>query len=727
MHIRFVSILLMLTFSFVIASSQPVKRPKIAVVLSGGGAKGFAHIGVLKVLEQEGVPIDIIVGTSIGSIVGGLYSIGYNADQIAEMALAENWSQLLLDYTPRKQLDQFSKEEQQRYVLSLPISDNGKPELPNGLVNGQNILNLFCGLTADLPDNADFSKFPISFACIGADLATGNQVILNSGFLPTAILSSMAIPGIFSPSHHNKHILIDGGIVNNFPTDVAKEMGADIIIGVDIRSDLLPAESIKSMKNLTDQLINFYTTKKDSVNKSYCNIIIRPNIEGYNASSFYTDAVDTLIQRGRESVNLVLDDIRALKLKYDLAPRIVSAELINRKAWKITDVKIKGNCTMSDKQLIDALDLELPGTFNYKTIKKHINNIYGMGGFRRVFFSLEGEDSEKTLNVTVDENRSWVMNFGVRANSRSVVSIVLNATRKDYTRNLDLISFTADVSTNPKFTFIAEFGKKRLPKFVIQTEASYRDLTVHLNKDYSYPANIYLGSLKLFTYQRIVKYSLFGVGMRQEYFVGKIYSTIGDSSLSLSTNKKLTTHLYGFYSFDNLDDYYFPSHGAESFVEMSLVQDLDFHSINPILLVKHRNAMSLSGNSTVLIGIFGRFLFRETTPVQLGNYVAPQDYELSVNYHLPFYGLPSVWAAERITIIGSLGLRLNFKHNHFITLITNGLLQNRTVEDLDQYNVILGGGITYSFRSKIGPIGLTIGYAEKYQKPVVSANVGFWF
>ena len=303
-------LIILAVFNFQICSPQNTTRLKVAVVLSGGGAKGFAHIGVLKVLEEEGIPIDIIVGTSMGSIVGGLYSIGYSADDIGNMALSENWSQILSDYIPRKQLDQYSRIERQRYVLRIPMIKLRKLSVPNGLIRGQNIINLFCGLTANVPKDANFSDFPISFACIGTDLETGEEIVLNSGFLPTAMFSSMAIPGVFIQGEHNGRLLIDGGFVNNFPADVAKKMGADIIIGVDIRNDLYTGSEIMSLNMLVNQLVNFYALKKDSINKSLCDIIIRPNIDGYSVSSFYTSAVDTLIKRGIKSAKANIDEIR---------------------------------------------------------------------------------------------------------------------------------------------------------------------------------------------------------------------------------------------------------------------------------------------------------------------------------------------------------------------------------------------------------------------------------
>ena len=153
----------------------------------------------------------------MGGIVGGLYSIGYSADEIGAMALSEDWAQILSDYIPRKQLDQYSRIERQRYILRIPMIGGKKPGVPNGLIRGQNILNLFCGLTAIVPKDEDFRDLPISFACIGTDLVTGEEIVINSGFLPTAMFSSMSIPGVFVPGEHNGNLIVDGGLVNNFP------------------------------------------------------------------------------------------------------------------------------------------------------------------------------------------------------------------------------------------------------------------------------------------------------------------------------------------------------------------------------------------------------------------------------------------------------------------------------------------------------------------------------
>ena len=702
-----------------------MERPKIAVVLSGGGAKGFSHIGVLEVLEKEGIPVDIIVGTSMGSIIGGLYSIGYNTQQLTQMCLTENWSHLLSDYVSRKQLDQYAQQEKQRYTLSIPVDK--KSGIPTGIIEGQNIINLFCGLSANVPYNADFNNFPIQFACIGTDLRTGKEVVVNSGFLPTAIFGSMAIPGVFAPIQYKDYLFVDGGVMNNFPTDVAKQMGADIIIGVNLNADSHKTNDILSLKDITNQLTTMLISRKDSANKQLCNILIEPNINGYNASSFSNAAADTLIRRGRESALAVINQLRDLKTKYNLQPRIVSDSLIKENIWNITDITFSGNYSLPENLLLDVVNLETPGKYNYSDIKKSIHSLYGMGVFNRVYFNITDNPSGKTLNITIDEGKTNNINVGMRLNTRSAVSIVLNGTRKDYSKTIGLLSLTADISTNPRVNFLAEINKKKMPKIAFMLEGSYSDLNVHLTKDYTYPASIYYNAIKLYTYQRILRYSILGLGVRQEYFIGKLYDVISDQNSNLSTREKFISNYYAYYNFDNLNDFYYPTEGSQIYSEALLAHDLNYKNINPIVLLKAKNVAKLNSRTALLTSINARSVLRKETPSFLGNFLAAQEYETSYYHWLPFYGLPSIWATSQNAFIGSLGLRYNVYKRHYITLAGNYLLHNDEIDQFDKYKGIWGVGFTYSYKTAIGPIEFTLGYSDAYRKVVPTANIGFWF
>ena len=273
------------------------QRKKVGVVLSGGGAKGVAHIGVLQVLEKAGIPVDVIVGTSMGSIVGGLYAIGYSADQLDSLVRVQDWMFLLSDKVNRYDLPFGEKEQDGKYLLSLPF-DRGKKR-PSGFISGQNVYNLFSDLTVGYHDSLDFLQLPIPFACVAADLFQREEIVMTSGNLVQAMRASMAIPGVFTPVRTGNRVLVDGGILNNFPTDVARRLGAEIVIGVDVQADLMKEDKLASVSGVIPQIINLLCMNKHEENVQLADLVIRPDVKGYSAASFSARSIDSLLARGK--------------------------------------------------------------------------------------------------------------------------------------------------------------------------------------------------------------------------------------------------------------------------------------------------------------------------------------------------------------------------------------------------------------------------------------------
>ena len=232
-----IALLLSFTVSPTDAHTYP-SRKKVGLVLSGGGAKGMAHIGAIKVIEEAGIPIDYVVGTSMGSIIGGLYAIGYTPEQLDSMVRVQDWMFLLSDQIQRKDMNLMEREADEKYVISVPFSKKAIKDVTGGLIKGQNIDNLFSELTLGYHDSLSFNKLPIPFACVAENLVKGQEYVFHDGVLSTAMRASMAIPGVFTPVRLDSMVLVDGGVVNNYPVNVAKQMGADIIIGVDVQSEL---------------------------------------------------------------------------------------------------------------------------------------------------------------------------------------------------------------------------------------------------------------------------------------------------------------------------------------------------------------------------------------------------------------------------------------------------------------------------------------------------------
>lgn len=701
-------------------------RPKVALVLSGGGAKGFAHIGVLKILEEEGIPIDLIVGTSMGSLVGGIYSIGYNASELETLVKSLNWETVLSDDVPRAYLSRNDQVLKQRYILSLPIDGQKKLSLPQGLLKGQNILNIFCGLAGNIPLDADFGKFPISFACVTADLETGKEVVLKNGFLPTAMFSSMAIPIAFQSSDRDGFLLIDGGVVNNFPTDVAKRMGADIIIGVDIRNDSYNRKNLKTFDNVMGQLVNFFDQTKDSVNNSLCDLIIRPDITGYSISSFNNSAVDTLIIRGEKAANDLRKQIRELKSKYQFEPYEKSREFVKPDKWCVTDLSFAGNYHLDQDFLRKTLDLKIPGNYSSDEIKNAIDRLYGLGGFERIYYNLFDTEKGKNLNLNITTKKVFTQNIGFKANTTDAAAILVNTTQKNYGNVFGLLSTSAELSINPGLSIMAETNKTNLPTFGINIKGKYQNYNIFSNGTKIFKANIFYTSGALYLYQPFLNRFNLGIGLQEEYFHGDIFKKNDDYPISSGKTNLLITNAFSYLSFDNMDDFYFPRKGTNLYAEFSLITDFKSTSeITPALLIKMRNVFPLSKNSALLFDVYGRAIYNSDFPLPKMTFIGGEPYSQYFNYHLPFVGLSAVNMADRFAYIALIGLRVKVADSQYVSVLMNGLYQTNDMAMGKE--MIFGGGIKYTLKTLFGPLDMILGYSGSTEKPTFSANFGYWF
>ena len=257
--------------------STQMQNQKVGLVLSGGGAKGLAHIGALKTIDSLGVKIDYVAGTSMGAIIGGLYASGYSGKQIDSIFKSVNFDELISDNLPRNAKTFYERDNSEKYAVTLPFN-NFKVQIPSAISRGQNVFNLFSKLLLHVSDIKNFENLPIPFFCVATNIETGEPVILNNGSLPQAIAASGALPSLFQPVIINNQILIDGGVVNNYPVDELRAKGMDIIIGVDVQDGLAERSELNSAPNILLQISNFRTINamKDKAKKT--DIYIKPDI-----------------------------------------------------------------------------------------------------------------------------------------------------------------------------------------------------------------------------------------------------------------------------------------------------------------------------------------------------------------------------------------------------------------------------------------------------------------
>jgi len=505
-------------------------------------------------------------------------------------------------------------------------------------------------------------------------------------------------------------------------------MGADIIIGVDIQKDYYNRNSLKSLDSVLGQLINFFDQAKDSVNKSLCDLIIRPDISGYSMYSFNKEAVDTLIFRGEKAAANFRRQFRELKMKYNLQPQPISRELIKPDQWHVTDIQFTGNDRLDIDFLLKNLKMEIPGNYSSEDIKMAIDQLYGLGGFERIYYNLIDTGESKTLNLNVVSKRHFTQNIGFKANTTDAAAILINITQKNYGNVFSLFSTSAELSVNPGLTLMAESNKTNFPTLGINLSGKYQHFGVFENGSKILKANIFYASGGAYVYQPFLNRFNLGIGFQEEYFRGDLFVKNGNYPLTSYNKNHFLTNMYSYLSFDNMDEFYFPRKGTNLFAEFSFQTDFQKSgAYSPVLLFKMRNVLPVGQYTALLVDLYGRALYNADFPEVKMTLVGGEPYSQYLSYQLPFVGLAAVSLADRFTYIGLIGLRFEVAKSQYLSVLFNCMRENSEASLLRNAKMIYGGGIKYAIKTRLGPLDVTGGYSGATGKPTFSANFGYWF
>jgi NTE family protein len=429
--------------------SIPKKRLKIGLVLSGGGAKGFAHIGVLKALEKAGIKIDYIGGTSMGAVVGGLYASGYNATQIDSIFYNTNFDELLQDYIPRSSKSFYEKRNDELYALSLPFKKL-KIGIPISLSKGMYNYNLLSKLTHKVRNIKDFNKLPIPFLCVATDIEKGEPVVLQSGYLAQAMLASSAFPSLFSPVEIDGKLLIDGGVVNNYPAEEVRKMGADIIIGVDVQDDLKDRKSLKDATRILVQITNLDMIKKMKEKIKITDIYIKPDISNYGVISF--DEGREIIKKGEEATMLQIEAIN--KLADPSQPYIIHNFKVQNDSLQIKSIDINKLDNYTRAYIIGKLQFKNDSKITYENLKTGINNINATQNFSRISYIIEEGKEGDVLRLNLTENPvKTFLKFGLHYDGLYKSAILANITQKKTLFKNDVTSLDLGLGDNIRYNF----------------------------------------------------------------------------------------------------------------------------------------------------------------------------------------------------------------------------------------------------------------------------------
>ena len=434
----------------------PEEDIKVGLVLSGGGAKGMAHIGALKVIEETGVRIDYIGGTSTGAIVGGLYASGYSATQIDSIFRAVNFSQLIQDEIPRSAKTFFEKYESERYALTLPFN-NFKISLPTSISKGQNMYNLFSKLTTHVGDIENFKDLPIPFFCIATNIESGKETVLNKGYLPRAVAASSALPTLFNPVKLGDSIYVDGGVTNNYPVEELRLMGADFIIGIDVQDTLKTRNELKSAIEILGQVGNYSAIEAMIEKRKNTDIYIRPNITDFSVVSFREKS--EIIAAGLNEALSVKNQLIKLAAKQKRTPR--NEEFVNfSDSLIISGIQIDGNSHYTRSYILGKLKLRIPSITSWDEFSEGVNNLSATNNFQKINYRFISDKKGGLIikfDVVESENRSS-FRLGAHYDDLYKTAVLVNYTQKRLLTNNDITSFDIIVGDNLRYNLGSHLG-----------------------------------------------------------------------------------------------------------------------------------------------------------------------------------------------------------------------------------------------------------------------------
>lgn len=775
---------IMCTAISITAYSQDIPgkvRPKVGLVLSGGGAKGAAHIGVLKYIEEAGIPIDYIAGTSMGSIVGGMYALGYSSNEILDIISDVDWDRLISNQVERQKISYINKTESRTQLITVPFSvgtdkeelqsRSFKNSLPTGIVSGDNLINLFNSLSVGYSDPIDFNDLPIPFLCIATDLMNGEAEVLDKGVFSKSLRASMAIPILFDPVKIDDTLYADGGLANNFPADQCRAMGADYIIGVSMSPGLdSNPEGLTSLFSQVKQLKEIITDKDFDKYHKMCDIFISPELKGVGMLSFDAESVARITASGYEAASRHEADFKALKellgidsgaAKEGITTENKAHNILHERIL-ISGIEMDGVEKDIEKWMRRRCTVKVGDLICKDDIDKSVSIYYGTGNYSSITYTLHEDTTLEDafiLKFRFIENQPHDFGLGFRFDSQDMLSVLLH-TGVNSNR---MSGFKADISTklgsNQWLKTNLSYGHLLYPRFNIsynfrnsELDAYDMDALVMNMRFLQHKFRFYLSE----NYSRTIS---IGGGLESEFLkpVKVMYlshDTVGEDYQSVNTLGS-----FAYFHFDNLDKSSFATSGTKGRIDFTW-KDMMFS----------RQGTKALGSGSVVLGIesyvpvirdrlvlipqlYGSILFGKGSengisdswnpvfngPVpaypSMNNVLGGAEMGRYIDQQLPFIGLNKISLAFNNVGIARLDIRTRLFNNHYLTAIVNYARssidmenffkeRDRLVwEEIYSYNASnwWGAGLRYSIDTRIGPICIDLSSSN------ISKNLNLYF
>ncbi len=718
---------------------SPKKDLMVGLVFSGGGAKGFAHVGVLKVLEEAGVRVDYIGGTSMGSMVGSLYAAGYSAKEIDSIFKSVDFAKIMLDDVPRKSKPFYEKENGEKHVISLPVK-KGKIGIPKALSKGQNVANLLTEMLSHVDTILDFNKLPIPFVCVATDIETGEKVVLNSGFLPKAIQASSAFPTLLHPVEIDERLLVDGGILDNYPVDEVKKLGPDIIIGVELGNDLSTRDDLDSAVDIINQIMSFqiYASYEDNIKNT--DVHITPDMTGYSVTTF--ESYDEIFALGETAAREHYDEL----VKIAQQQTIKRAPYIREKQESeiiIKSIQIEGNENYTRTYVKSKMGIKLNDTIAYSSFVDGINNLSATGNFTNIQYKIiDHKDGGSIVQLKLKQNDiSTYIKLAVHYDDLYKTAILVNITAKHALINNDVFSLDMILGDNIRYNldyFIDNgsnwsFGfKSSYHRFSEDVLFDYIPDVARINLKYrDFTNQLYL--------QTVInrKFAL-GVGVEQkkitaytDTFAATVLNTVGDPD-EFYFDKSNYFNFISYVKFDTYDKKYFQKKGVY------LAADFRWYLFSSDYNENFDSFSQLKGELGFAYTFFNKLTLQYIAKagITIGDNDNPiLDYNLggyNKNYINTFESLIGYEFAA-LNGGGFMKSTLKIRHEIFKNNFLMGTASAARVDD-DLWNegdifadTKTGLGIGYGLDSFLGPIELNYTYSPDTKDNYIFFNLGYWF
>ena len=653
-------------------------RKKVGVVLSGGGAKGMAHIGVLKVLEKAGIPVDIVTGTSMGSIIGGLYAIGYNSHSLDSMVRVQDWGYVITDKEDLRNQSLTDWQKQNTYFFSTGITIGKKDMNAGGIIRGKNLAELFTQLCVGYTDSLDFTRdLPIPFACAATDIITNDEVDFHSGRLPQAMRASMAIPAAFSPVRLGDKVLVDGGLKNNYPADLAREMGADIIIGVTVQGAPKTAEDMGGAMSIISQIVDVNCKNKLDENLAITDLHLSVDTKGYNAASFSLAAIDTLVRRGEEEAMRHWDEIVALKQRIGIddtfRPVILHPlrpEVMTEK-HRITSISFENMTPQDEKFLRQKFHLKVrsqeSGVRSQETgvrsqehdsidakLQQQITTSMRMDLFYEQVDYTNGTQADgNVMNFEANGQKASKLNIGARFDSEEMAALMLNVEHPIHAKIPTNIDFTLRLGKRVHAKAQLVFHPASFSKIKLSYEYQHNDINIY-NKGDKYVNGTYshhIGDLNLLDFD--IRNFKINMGVKWELFHRKNMLTDIDDMQNIYFENLNGSHYFSYYvstKYISENDWNFPTRGARFQANYGYFTDnmtkYNGHTGFSIVDAAWRMSFAINHNLTVTPMLYGRLLFGREIPLIMSNMIGGNYFGHYIEQQMPFSGLGHIELQE---------------------------------------------------------------------------------